>query len=66
MRAHEQRLGRPLRDALAELYETKNMRQIAEQLGVSEPTISRWFDRMQISTGQRLVTGDASTTGETP
>lgn len=52
----EQRLGRPLEQALAELYETKTTTQIAEVWGLSNATISRWLKELGIEArlqGQR-------------
>ncbi len=43
MQRTEVRLGRPLEEWLAERYATRTQEQIAEELGVSGATISRWL-----------------------
>jgi Sigma-70, region 4. len=50
MRRTEHRLGRPLADELRDRYETRGetMAEIAQALGVSEATISRWMVRLGI------------------
>lgn len=55
----EQRLGRALEVALAELYETKTTTQIAAEWGLSNATISRWLKELGIEArlqGQRPPT----------
>lgn len=52
----EARIGRPLEDYLPERYESLTQSQIAEELGVSGATVSRWMDQLSIEarfTGQR-------------
>ena len=39
----EKRLGRSLEEFLTEAYQTKTQPQIAEELGVSATTVSRWM-----------------------
>lgn len=39
----EARLGRPLEEWLAERYRTHTQSEIAQELGVSNATISRWM-----------------------
>ena len=53
MRAHEQRLGRPLHEALAEAYRTRTLAEIAADFGVTEGAISKWFKRLGIPTSHR-------------
>lgn len=58
MRRVEGRLGRPLAEELTDRYEVQgqNFAQIAEALGVSQATISRWMCRLGIEArfpGQR-------------
>lgn len=56
MRRVEQRVGRPLVDEIRVRYETQTIAEIAEALGVSEATISRWMARLGIEArfpGQR-------------
>lgn len=58
MRRTEHRLGRPLEDELRERYDVRGetMSEIAQALGVSEATISRWMVRLGIEArfpGQR-------------
>lgn len=52
----ERRLGRTLEAYLAERYETLTQPQIAEELGVSGATVSRWMNELGIESrlpGQR-------------
>jgi DNA-binding transcriptional LysR family regulator len=52
----EERIGRPLEDYLAERYLTATQPQIADELGVSGASVSRWMRELQIETrfpGQR-------------
>ena len=52
----EARLGRPLETYFAERYETLTQPQIAEELGVSGATVSRWMAELGIEArfpGQR-------------
>lgn len=52
----EERIGRPLEEYLAERYATLTQPQIAEELGVSGASVSRWMRELEIETrfpGQR-------------
>lgn len=54
----EARLGRPLRDAITDLYhgEGLTLAGVAERLGVSVTTVIRWMDALDIEArfpGQR-------------
>lgn len=52
----EKRLGRPLEDYLAERYLTMTQPQIADELGVSGASVSRWMAELGIESrfpGQR-------------
>lgn len=56
MRKVEERIGRPLEDFLAERYQTMTQPQIAEELGVSGASVSRWMRELEIEArfpGQR-------------
>lgn len=44
----ERRLGRTLEAYLTERYETLTQPQIAEELGVSGATVSRWMNELGI------------------
>lgn len=44
----ERRIGRALEDFLAEAYQAKTQTQIAEELGVSNASVSRWMDELGI------------------
>jgi hypothetical protein len=46
MQRVEARLGRPLREYLAEQYAVKTLAEIGEELGVGESAVSRWMDRL--------------------
>lgn len=43
MRRVEARLGRSLRDYLAEQYATRTQAEIAAELGIGETTVGRWM-----------------------
>lgn len=52
----ERRIGRPLEDYLAEAYQSKTQPQIAEELGISSASVSRWMSELGIESrlqGQR-------------
>lgn len=52
----EARIGRPLEDFLAERYRTQTQGEIADELGVSGASVSRWMRELDIETrfpGQR-------------
>lgn len=52
----EARLGRPLEEFFAERYQTQTQPQIADELGVSVATVSRWMRELGIEArlpGQR-------------
>lgn len=52
----EARIGRPLEEYLAERYQTLTQPQIAEELGVSGASVSRWMREVGIEArlqGQR-------------
>ena len=52
----ERKLGRPLETFLAERYEGRTQEQIADELGVSGATVSRWMRELGIEArlqGQR-------------
>lgn len=52
----ERRLGRPIEEWLVERYREKTQPEIAEELGLSDATISRWMRDLGIEsrlTGQR-------------
>lgn len=52
----ERRIGRPLEVFLAEAYQAKTQNQIAEELGVSTASVSRWMQELDIEArfpGQR-------------
>lgn len=52
----ERRIGRPLEEFLAERYQVATQTQIAEELGVSNASVSRWMGELGIETrfqGQR-------------
>lgn len=52
----EARIGRPLEDFLADRYQTQTQPQIADELGVSGASVSRWMRELGIETrfpGQR-------------
>jgi len=58
----EARLGRPLEDFLAERYQTMTQPQIAEELGVSGASVSRWMRELDIDArfpGQRPPAAEA-------
>lgn len=50
MQLVEHRLGRPLEDVLRELYTDQGMtvKQVAEELGVSSASVSRWMGELGI------------------
>lgn len=52
----EERIGRTLEDYFAERYATLTQPQMAEELGVSDASVSRWMRELGIETrfpGQR-------------
>jgi hypothetical protein len=52
----ERRLGRPLEDYLTDRYQSRTQVEIADELGVSGATVSRWMLELGIETrfqGQR-------------
>lgn len=52
----ERTIGRPLEAYFEERYQTHTQEQIAEELGVSGATVSRWMNELGIDTrfpGQR-------------
>lgn len=52
----ERRIGRPLEEFLAERYQVATQEKIADELGVSGATVSRWMGELDIETrfpGQR-------------
>jgi transcriptional regulator with XRE-family HTH domain len=52
----ERRIGRPLEVFLAERYRERTQEQLAEELGVSTASVSRWMRELDIearSPGQR-------------
>jgi CRP-like cAMP-binding protein len=52
----EGRVGRPLEEYFAERYQALTQEQLAEELGVSGATVSRWMRELEIETrfpGQR-------------
>lgn len=56
MRRVEARIGRPLEEFLAERYKVATQTQIAEELGVSNASVSRWMSELAIEArfpGQR-------------
>lgn len=58
----EERLGRLLEEYLAERYQTQSQTQIADELGVSGATVSRWMRELDIEArfpGQRPPTAEA-------
>jgi hypothetical protein len=59
----EARIGRPLEDWLAEQYLTKTQPEMADELGVSGASVSRWMRELGIETrfpGQRPPEGAAA------
>ena len=50
MQLVEHRLGRPLEEVLADLYVDQGMtvKQVAEELGVSSASVSRWMSELGI------------------
>lgn len=52
----ERRIGRPLEEFLAERYQARTQTQIADELGVSNASVSRWMAELGIEArfqGQR-------------
>lgn len=52
----EKRIGRPLEEYFEEQYKAKTQTQIAEELGISNASVSRWMVELGIETrlqGQR-------------
>jgi hypothetical protein len=52
----ERRIGRPLEAFLEEAYQSKTQPQIAEELGISSASVSRWMAELGIEArlqGQR-------------
>lgn len=55
----ERRLGQSIEDYLTERYQSKTQTEIADDLGVSGATVSRWMNELGIETrfqGQRPPT----------
>lgn len=58
----EARIGRPLEAFLAERYQVATQTQIAEELGVSNASVSRWMQELGIEArfqGQRPPSAEA-------
>lgn len=58
----EKRIGKPLEEYLAERYQARTQTQIAEELGVSNASVSRWMQELGIEArfqGQRPPTSGA-------
>lgn len=59
----EARIGRPLEDYFAEKYPTMTQPQMAEDLGISGASVSRWMQELGVEArfpGQRPPTETAA------